>query len=151
MIEAEFRGKRIDNGQWVEGYFFKDSAGLSYILTMYDHTSKAMEFYEVDPATVGQFMGLPDENGKKIFKGDIVQFCDCGEEGYEYKEGYDFANVAVVVWNNGRIELDKFADTNSSVVDDMNGCHEDFMLVFETAKIIGNIFDNPELLEGEEG
>ena len=94
-----------------------------------------------------QYTGLKDKNGREIYEGDILRFDDTGEEGYEYKEGIDFVNVATVVWKSGRFELDKFGNTNSAVVEEMNGCHEDFFLNFERSEVIGNIHEHPSLLE----
>lgn len=132
--------------------------------------------FAVDPETVGQFTGFydgtkweeltPEEqqaflhqpdgwentpeawHGTPIFEGDILQFEDVGETGYEYKEGFDFTNRAAVVWENGRWELDRFLSTNSGVNEDMIGrsFHEEFILVFGSSKVIGNVHDDPGLL-----
>lgn len=83
-----------------------------------------------------------------IFEGDIIEFDDTGEEGYEYKEGFDFRNRAVIVWNNGRFELDKPMSDNSEVLDFMNNCHEDFWDALKSCEVIANTFDNPNLLKG---
>lgn len=91
---------------------------------------------------------VKNKNGTKIFEGDIVKFEDVGEEGYEYKEGFDYTNMAKVIWNKGRYELDSFFDDNSAVLDSMNECPDEFYAMFEHySEVIGNIFDNPELLE----
>lgn len=141
-----------------------------------DLSFDGFDLCEVDPETVGQFTGFHDstqwedltpeeqqaflhqpdgwENtpdawpGKQVFEGDILQFEDVGEEGYEYKEGFDFVNRAAVVWENGRWELDRFLSTNSGVNEDMIGrsFHEDFIQVFGSSKIIGNVHDDPGLL-----
>lgn len=94
-----------------------------------------------------QYAGLKDKNGAKIFAGDILEFEDVGEEGYEYIEGFDFTNRALMTFYNGRFELDKFYSCNSSVLEEMNGCHDDFVLSLQNSKVIGNIHDNPELLK----
>ena len=73
MREILFRGKRIDNGEWVEGFYslINNNHGMKpAIITGTEKGCFIPEF--VDPATVGQFTGLTDKNGKKIFEGDIV-------------------------------------------------------------------------------
>ena len=159
MREIVFRGKRIDNGKWVEGdllrtKFYLDDSEHSLIFTATVEFPRS-EFggaNEVIPETVGQFTGLTDKNGKRIFEGDILSFPDTGEDGYEYKEGYDFTNVAVVCWNYGRWELKDYGDYNSGVKDDMDGsCHFDFITTFLIGEVIGNIHDNLGLIVEAEG
>lgn len=152
----------------VKWYIITSTESLEY--------DQALEYNEVDPESVGQFTGFYDstkwedltpeeqraflhqpdgwENtpdvwpGKRIFEDDILQFEDVGETGYEYKEGFDFTNRAAVVWENGRWELERFLETNSGVNEDMIGrsYHEDFIQVFGSSKIIGNVHDDPGLL-----
>ena len=147
--EILFKGKRKDNGKWIEGYyqkrydFFEDVQHLIF----WDKSSTVWEYAEVDPETVCQYTGLTDKNGRKIFEVYIIQFEETGEEGYEYKEAFDFTNKAKVVWNKGRFELDSFWSDNSGVMESMNDCPDEFYDMFEYySEVISNIFDNPELI-----
>ncbi len=149
MRNIRFRGKQIDGSKWIEGYYVR-CRGHHYILPVYDvdhgFDERYADWAEVDVITVCQYTCLLDQYAKKIFEGDIICFEDTGEEGYEYKEGFDFTNRAVVVWNNGRFELDRFLSDNSGVLEDMNNCHEEFWNDFNGCKVIGNIFDDQDLL-----
>lgn len=137
MREILFRGKRVDNGEWVFGsYAFEPRRKGAFGQTISDldqerHyivSKKNYEYWEVVPETVGQYTGLTDKNGKRIFEGDIVSsnkrktWIGMGEVW--------FGNSAF--WCGER----EWAKLLRVV------CLED-----EQAEIIGNIHDNPELLE----
>ena len=97
-----------------------------------------------------QYTGLKDKHGVEIYEGDILEFEDTGEEGYEYLEGYDFTNRATVCYENGRFELENFVGGDGYVLESMsNECHEEFMIILNNSKVIGNRFENPELLKEE--
>lgn len=143
MREILFRGKYMHvcqenkhlDGTWVEGYLADEN-----------HINDGKCEFLIDPETICQYTGLTDKNGKKIWENDIVEFEDCGEEGYEYKEGFDFENIARVEFTEGRWSLTDFVSDNSAVIDEMYD-HAEFMNLWGECEVIGNIFDNPELLE----
>lgn len=149
MKDILFRGKRVDNGEWVEGYYYESKISGCFILSPKIKVRKkdgavikdSFEVAEVIPETVGQYTGLTDKNGKKIFDGDIISAItlDTGKE-----------QTAVVCFGN-------FIDENNG--DEYIGFFIEFdgikttitQLAMEECKnrieVIGNIHDNLELLQ----
>ena len=138
MREIKFRGKRVDNGEWVYGSLLisehqeKNLEPLHYFICPLDKG-----YHRVIPDTVGQFTGLHDKNGKEICEGDIVTYPD-GDGGYEYCD--EIINSGVVTWSN--ISLCYFATNNNTA--EFPATWE----YIEEIQVIGNIHDNPELLDG---
>ena len=133
MREILFRGKRKDNGEWVEGYFcgkynetfFSPAKESAQII------DKDLYWHEVIPETVGQYTGLTDKNGKKIFEGDIIH---CVSK-------FDSADM-VVVFECGqfrRILAEKYHEHQTNV-----GYYDINCFAKE---VIGNMHDNLELLK----
>ena len=128
MREILFRGKRADNGQWVNGFYAHELQGGHFISAdegaWYD--GPMLSYVEVIPETVGQYTGLDDKNGVKIFEGDIL------------KDSLSW--VCLVKWDdsNGR-----FLGYHKKPRGDTYVCY----VGREPAQeIIGNIHDNPELI-----
>ena len=72
MRDYEFRGKRIDNGEWVYGYYVENKLGNHFIYESERNGEFVWNIYEVDPSTIGQFTGLVDKKKVKIYEGDVV-------------------------------------------------------------------------------
>ncbi len=133
-----YRAKRTDNGEWVEGYLIVDEKDYSkyfigYVLgTNEDGTPHDLDAAQVNPSTICQCTGLKDKNGKLIWENDV---CDRKEE---YPE--------IVKYNKGDWTLDY-----SYSKDRESGycyCNLGFyVLERKCVEVIGNVFDNPELLE----
>lgn len=129
MREILFRGKRKDNGKWAYGYLYIRNDG-QYEISFYDKYFDSERFtYDVIPETVGQYIGLTDKNGKKIFEGDILR-----------RAYHPYEDVAIE-WFDGSFrfrEVNKPKDYGYSYV----CCVQNAV---SRLKIIGNIYDKPEL------
>lgn len=135
-----FKAKRLDNGEWVQGYLVYDNRDEMYRIIIEIHYSTGTcittdNAPRVDASTICRCTGLKDKNGKLIWENDI---CDRKEE---YPE--------IVKYNNGDWTLDY-----SYLKGKESGycyCNLGFyVLERKCVEVIGNIFDNPELLESEE-
>jgi uncharacterized phage protein (TIGR01671 family) len=148
MREFKFRGISKKTGKWIHGYYLKNR-GVDFIAPDEFAGDKTWEDYEVIPETVGQFSGLLDKNGKEIYEGDIVRKKEIGGYGYEY--------IGVVRYydNDCRFGIDltatdKFSKrvlfTDGEVRENDGYCTITYTLEYE---VLGNVFDNPELLKTE--
>ena len=139
MREILFRGKRMDDGEWVDGYLVKAVGGECMILPVTTEHCGGAEFsegYHCDPTTVGQYTGLKDKHGKRIFEGDILRWT--GEDGETGK--------VIVIFAGGSFLL-KCVEVLDAPADPF----DEFDRGGQTLEVIGNIHDNPELLKGGEG
>lgn len=133
MREILFRGKQVDNGEWIEGFYAK-SGDRAFILI--DNDFAVGYGIKKEVYTVVQFTGLTDKNGTKIFEGDI---CKTYFESYTHS----WKEVGVVIEFCGAYGIESAdgkhfrAFINESVY---TRSHE----------VVGNIHDNPELLEVKE-
>lgn len=141
MREILFRGKQIINGDWVEGNLLVPD--LSNRDTQILMSTDTYCIRNVIPSTVGQYTGLTDKNGKKIFEGDIVKITD-RNVCFETMAVIEFGNPNGLYnwgWQLKPLENKPFAIEILHWVD-----MEDSGAFIE---VIGNIHDNPELLKGE--
>ena len=140
MRTIKFRGRRVDNNEWVNGYLYRllllneekcliltqDNNHLDESLApKYDLAFKlGVDLFIVDPVTVGQFTSLQDKNSKEIFEGDILDF-----DGIKVEVRFVRGVFAFLV--NGNLDDELCGD-----------CRTDLF-----GKVIGNIHDNPKLLK----
>ena len=134
MRDILFRGKRLDNGEWVYGSFCMDAreqfnglCGVDGFVRLYDKAKGKMQSHEVDRETVGQYTGLMDKNGERIFEGDVLTVD--GEDGFFVLEFQE--------------DTARFVMSGDSIVVDF-----DNFWSYEV-EVMGNIHDNTELLEDD--
>jgi uncharacterized phage protein (TIGR01671 family) len=141
MREIKFRGKRIDNGEWIRGYLYYDTEntktqGLrAFIVSTYDHLYGKFDDYEVDSKTIGQNTGVKNKNGVEVYEGDIISRSVLTDWKSGWKITWDDVLLAWIVENNVEDEL------LCRFCYDGNFCYES-VGEFE---VIGNIYDNPEM------
>ena len=137
MREILFRGKRVDNGEWVYGDLLQPTK--EKILNIYeisDYNSLMGDRHEVYPETVGQYTGLNDKNGKKIFEGDILQ------DKFGQIKIVDYSDE----WGAFRTCFVRALNEEGKIVATVGGAS--FVgTIWRKYEVIGNIHDNPELLE----
>lgn len=133
MRDYEFRGKRLDNGEWVYGSLtvrlvdgYLDHSKKCYFI-QYDYMNNYGQVFtdkfEVDTSTIGQFTGLVDKNGKKIYEGDVVK-------GKEWERGTSHRHIGIVEYISSSfrsVGINKYLGYHGSV----DGSYE----------VIGNIHD----------
>lgn len=126
MREILFKAKRKDNGKWVKGDAIHEPIGMSI---RYEKNGMSVRV-PVDPDTLCQYTGLTDKNGQKIWENDILR-----RDGY-WDMRIEFENGAFMVRNADKIQyINRVTYTSISTFD------------IKEYEVIGNIFDNPELLE----
>lgn len=167
MREILFRGKRLDNGEWVEARtiistndadpicwmlvrgekFLAEEDAHGNILSVEPQTA----IYRVDPATVGQYTGLTDKHGKRIFEGDIVRTQPFSDRPYSKRAKFK-QHIGVVAYTAHHFENSQYEQTYEAVwrvkiknYDGFGCCN---WSAFFKCEVIGNIHDNPGLLEG---
>ena len=124
MREILFKAKRIDNGEWVEGYYLSDNRpnGSHFLVCYCKYEEKT---YEIDPSTICQYTGLTDKHGQKIWENDVAYMRCNGLSGY-----------GKVIYENGCFWID----------DKKRGRKYPFSNHDVKYRVDGNIFDNPELM-----
>ena len=154
MREILFRGKRLYNGDWVEGYLYEHEPPLVGIVSEKDEPEaskwfiartgfadwnmpRPVELVEVDPSTVGQYTGLKDKNGERIFDGDII--------AVPFEEDRSPWEENCIYYENGKVYFDeiRFGWYVKFKCDELTLWEYDDCGV----TIIGSIHDNPEFMK----
>jgi len=132
--EILFRGKRVDNGEWVYGLLCR--VGNTYA-NIVEKSTEVM--CTVLTNTIGQFTGLTDKNGRKIFEGDVLNV-------HDQIPTFDGYNTDEIIYN-GKVMYIK--NQGMYVCEGNNDGNALCALNLDKCEVIGNIHDNPELLGGE--
>lgn len=143
MREILFRGKSESNCEWVYGNPIYDNVSGKHYIVPFGNITESDKVgqegctycvgFEVIPETVGQYTGLTDKNGKKIFEGDILKDHSFTIDDFS-KVVYDTENAQFSL-----ADCDEICDT----MEEWERYREDY-------EIVGNVYDNPELLESED-
>ena len=161
MREILFKAKRLDNGEWVEGYYLNIAKINHFICTgkiKLDGALKgiiAPEMYEIDPDTLCQYTGITDKSGQKIWENDVLR--GHGDEKDLSKAvfgGFYVIDVetleivdSVVGWHTEVIETDEISKCEPF---NLPMPLTEFYINRSEYEVIGNIFDDPELVGGAE-
>lgn len=136
--EILFKGKRIDNGEWIEGYYCKRKTGHYDNVGFHDEykdciivefSDGGITWYDVDPSTICRYIGESDKNDQPIWENDIV-------EGSWWDGGKKYKHIGIVTYLGSSYKV-VGVNEFSGYHDELNGSYE----------VIGNVFDNPELLK----
>ena len=149
MREILFKAKRLDNGEWVEGnLILSNDAEEDYKTIIIPNTDADMfvdgcvyqdlgfeKWYIVDPSTICQYTGLTDKNGNKIWENDVIGYWDT----YSTENGLAEADcIGKVFWDDETLSFQVTERLSAESYEVMDEC-----------SVIGNIFDNADLLKGE--
>lgn len=138
--EILFRGKRADDGKWIEGLLAYCNFNHGIEKAIYVATELgSITPYKIKQETVGQYTGLKDKNGKKIFEGDIV----CTRFPKECEHAGNICSIGDIQFRDGIFGIE-WTQWKNDTFWGLRRIDEDFHKEIE---IIGNIYDNPELLE----
>ena len=158
MREILFRGKRLDNGEWVEGFYNHIPCGRfgsdEHMIQTVLENGKIGMLHDIDHATVGQYTGLTDKKGNRIWEGDIVRYTfDSPDDPTATKNGLK-VRTGRIFWSDWRSSFAVTAGRNGSAsINDDVARYVRGRQIYEyvkgsnTVEVVGNIYDNPELLE----
>jgi uncharacterized phage protein (TIGR01671 family) len=152
MREIKFRGKQLGSGEWVYGHFIKtkNHKDNCYISQgdPYNDMGMMQGFVNVDPETVGQSTGLKDNNGKEIYEGDIIV-----TEAYPFFDNQqpNYRGVVEWIYSQWQVVLHCVNVAKAGISEGINQGLNDIGLDegerFNDVLVIGNVHENPELLE----
>ena len=159
MRKILFRGKRMDNGEWVYGNLVRGCDEKYAYIVEFGNKELCRNYVNAIPETVGQYTGLADKNETRIFEGDIVQYltyddfdCQSVVKFGEYKQDGSCGEYGARICLGFYVEVDNF--TCPDWCENEPECFSDYqkqqniLEIANECEVIGNIYDNPELLGG---
>ena len=155
MREHKYKAKRLDNGEWVEGYLWRSPQADYYIRKEIGLAYPKMNDFEIDPDTLCEFTGLTDRNGKYIWENDVIKTQHFTNRPYsKYAKEKQFNGY--VYWKESKFNGDSkyeeqiySGEWDVKIKQDIGAfVHYSWGSLWD-CEVIGNIFDNPELLEGK--
>ena len=164
MREILFRGKWKNSGEWVYGNLFNpDKSDTPTQICIGTYIARTC--YEIDPETVGQFTGLTDKNGKRVFEGDIILYhhhvkklvpCEDATQSETEHYGFDDESGLGLAYRptrtiryKGYVALDFLLGVDLNLNNNCEWWNCENNGVLTQVEVIGNIHDNPELLKGD--
>lgn len=145
MREYLFRGKRTDNDEWAVGYLIVFPKSKRTKILVWNAADLDFDAIEVIPETVGQFTGLTDKNGKRVFEGDIIKW----RWWFDVYMGRDVSHLWRVDWSE-ESGLITFVDSPTTKANlSIHNAAGDRNMDNKIGKyeVVGNIYDHPELME----
>lgn len=155
MREILFRGKRVDTGEWVYGAYchyddIEDNGKDDCDYIIQKHNGEHFPFVKVIPSTIGQYTGLTDKNGKKIFQGDIIKYTRTKWNEPLHSDNWkDIVSFHEIYFdeNEGSFKQKHYTDKGNLIASGYMSSFVDVRADENKIEVIGNVYDNPELLE----